>query len=86
MHFHQWGEVAGVTEVIGVLALGQRGAVSRFYRNDPYVLLAAQFGTDEGEAQAGKVAATAGTADHDVRVVVGQFHLAHGFLSNHRLV
>ncbi len=51
-----------------------------------HVLLASELCTDKWESQSGKVTSAAGTADHNVGVVVREFHLPHGFLSNHRLM
>jgi hypothetical protein len=50
------------------------------------LLAAAQLLADEGEGDAGEVAAAAGAADDDVGVVAGHFQLQHGFLADDGLV
>ena len=51
-----------------------------------HLLAAAQLRADEREGQAAEVAAAAGRADHDVRVVVGQRELGDRLLTDHGLV
>jgi hypothetical protein len=51
-----------------------------------FLLAAAQLQADEGEGDAGEVAAAAGAADDHVGVVAGHLQLQHGLLADDGLV
>ena len=86
VHLGQRRHVAGVAEVIGVLAARQAGAGGGFDRDDAAFLATAQLLAYEREGDAGEVAAAAGAADDHIGVVAGHLHLQHGFLADDGLV
>src|SRR5262245_16661444 len=57
VHFHKRRKVGGVAEVVGILALGQRGAGRRLHRNEAALAPAAQLQAEEGEGEAREIRA-----------------------------
>ena len=70
VHAGQRRNVAGITEIVNILAAGKRRAGGRFHRYDARVSLAEQFILHERRDQAAEVGAAASTADHDIRIFV----------------
>ena len=86
MHLDQWRKVSGVAKVVSVFPLGEARTVRRFHCNHPGIVFSTEFGADERETEAREITAAAGTADDNIRIVVGQFHLAHSLLSDDGLM
>jgi hypothetical protein len=86
VHLGQRRQMRGVAEVVGELAARQAGAGGRLHRHDAALLATAQLLADEGEGDAGEVAAATGAADDDVGVVPGHLQLQHGLLADDGLV
>ena len=66
--------MAGIAEIVNILAAGKRRAGGRFHRDDARVGLAEQLILHERGNQAAEVGAAAGTADHDIRILIEHFH------------
>ena len=78
--------MAGVAEVVGVDAPGQRRRGLRLGGDHPVVGLAAELAPDERERQPGEVRATAGAADDHVGILACHLHLLERLVPDHRLV
>ena len=74
VHAGQRRNVAGIAEIVNVLAAREGRAGRRLNRNDARVSLAEQFILHERGDQAAEVGAAAGTADHDIRILVEHLH------------
>ena len=89
VHLHQRRIARGIAKVVGINALGQTRTRGRLHRHATQVLGALVTGSlvgEEGEADAGEIAAaTAGRKDH-VRVVAHLLELLLGFLADDGLV
>ena len=86
VHLDQRRQVAGVAEVVGEPAAGQRRAGGRLAGDHLDLGAAAQHRAEEREGDAGEVRAAAGAADHDVRIVAGLLELLDRLLADHGLV
>ena len=86
VHLDQRRELGRVAEIVAVLAAAHRGATVRLARPRNASRVPFQPVPQEGERQAGEVAAAADAADHHVREVLGQFELLFRFQADHRLV
>ncbi len=75
-----------VAVVEGVQALGQRRAGGRLDRHHPGALAGGVVLVQEGEGEAGEVAAPAHAADDHIRVLAGQLELLERLQPDHRLV
>ena len=62
VHLDDRGHVAGIAEVVGVDAAGQRRGRLGLRGDDPVARLSAQLAADEREREAGEVRAAAGAA------------------------
>ena len=85
VHGQQRGHLDRVAEVIGKRAPGHGGAGGGFNTDDVDVL-AVDLVPDKGKAQPGKIAAAAGAADDDIRVITGNGHLFLAFQADDGLV
>ena len=74
VHAGQRRNMAGIAEIVNVLAAGKRRAGGRFHRDDARVSLAEQLILHERRDQAAEVGAAAGTTDHDIRILVEHLH------------
>ena len=86
VHLGQRRQVAGVAEVVGVLAAGKGGAGFRLHSQEAGLLARYQPLAHEGEREAGEVATAPHAAYDDIRVLTGHFHLLDCFFTNHCLV
>ena len=86
IHLHQRGELGGIAVVIGEETLRQRRAGRGLDGDQLDVAPAAQLLAQEGEGDAGEVAAAAGAADDHVRVVAGHLQLLLCLETRDRLV
>ncbi len=86
VHLRQRRHVTGVAEVVRVSAARQARACCGLDGDHANRSPAAELLPDERERDAGEVRPAAGATDHDVRIIVGHFHLRDGFLTDDRLV
>lgn len=86
VHLGQRGHVAGVAEVVGVLAARERRAGRRLDCHDARLAPAAQRLADEGKGDAREVGAATSAAHHYVGPGVGHMHLLHGFQADDGLM
>ena len=86
VHARQRSDVAGVAEVVGVLAAGKRRAGRGLDRDDARVGLAGQLILHERRDQAAEVGAAARAADDDVRIFVQHLHRLLALQTDDRLV
>ena len=86
IHLCERSDLAGVAEVIGVFASGERRAGGRLNRNEVRVLLTADLIAHERGDKAAEVGAAAGAADDDVGVFVIHLHCRLGFNADYALM
>ena len=89
VHLHQRREAGGIAVVVGIDALGQRRAGGRLDGNKADLLRALVARcriAEEGEADAGEIAAAAAGGEDHVRVLAEFLELLLGFLADDGLV
>src|SRR5215831_7878640 len=85
VHLHQGRQAGGIAKIIVVASFGKTRASGRFYRQDAGAF-APKPVQNIWQGEATEVAASAETADYDVRYFPGELHLQPGFLSDNGLV
>ena len=87
MHLHQRCHAHCIAKVVHVLAFRKRRAGRRLDSNEAQRRFEPlQLVRCKGEGEPGEVGATSGTANDDVRLVLGQYQLLLGFQADHGLV
>ncbi len=86
VHLGERGEMRRVTEVVSILAFGERRTRRRLHRDEAHVGSAAQLLAQEREHDPCEVGPTSGTPHDHVRIGVGHRHLLNRFFSHDRLV